>query len=348
VSTAALLAPESPARVGAVDAAAPPWPSSRYSSEGSLALLREGTTLGLAGEAPGAPSGDAVIQFVKTLTLPEQHIFDAEPPQGLPESALAIKCLVIRLKLFAYAKDALSAAAVGPTDRIDAAFVASMDTEVRVASDELQKATAVYMSSGDTQRIKETNHFRNALIRGEAEFRSAIARLRGEAPLQEGGSTVFLDRESAPTQDPTLAPRRELTKAPEKVEKRPEPGKVKLGFEKTPEERRRRLMIWTGIGWTVLGAIAYFAYPAHPREMDASEFAELGATSAILFKEKHQAVIVVPDNWKVDTARAKKLDDFLARNAVETYVVRNAQGATLVLGVPSKPRIVTLAGTPTK
>jgi hypothetical protein len=316
-----------------------PWPQKHYQHEACFNVLRDALTLGLVGEVEGAPVGQVVLDFTRSLTLPEQRAFDPEPPSSLPEQGLTIRCLELRMRLFASSRDAREDAAAGAgTFGIDSAVTAKFDAEVNAASNELQAAINVFIATSDTVRIKEMNQFRNSLLKSHADFKTALAVLRGEV-TEQSGRAVLLD-----VAEQTLDQRRGSGAMPQV---QPEPEKKSSEFkasafkkELDPAKRRTRRLVSVLVVLLLLLGGAIWAIPQGARRLGPEELAQIGALDIVVTSDTQKATVTVPDTWKVTREQVEKTRVLLARFDVTTFVIQTVNHSAVAFVSPRRDPVL--------
>ena len=118
-----------------------------------------------------------------------------------------------------------------------------LSAEADVAGRELQKASTAYMSSGDTQRLKDTNQFRNTLVRAENDFRTAVARLEGEAAPTSGRAMGLEATPRLASGFSTTVVAREATRPPDSDKRQEYTPFAQLNEAQKAETRRRNWLL---------------------------------------------------------------------------------------------------------
>ena len=348
-------APSTPSPISAPpQAAAAPasrrWPIKTYTPEGALQSLGEALSLGLVGENEGGPAGDTVIAFVRTLSVSESRAFGDDPPADLPEPQLTIRCLELRLRLFALVQDAerCLAEAPGPWE-VDDHQMTALTAEVNVLTGELQKLTDAFVAAAQASRIKDINQFRNALMKAQASLRAAVERLKGEAAAS-AGNNVFLDGQVVlppsrpPPRTPATRPPPPKVSAPSAAEAKLESASTHL--EISPKVRaRRRVMAWSVLlGIICIGGL--FMYPHKAFHMGPGQFGGIaGIRDVVIVPDAHQAVVTVDDQWRPLPGSVNQIRDFLVLHDARTFVIRNAKEQPLVMEKEGrKPIVLQVAG----
>lgn len=329
------------------------WPGFIPPAEVCAEMLREAATLPMVAERENGPPTHVVLAFARTMSPIEKRAFDATPPTELPETGLAIRCLVHRLRLFTLIDEAASVPTDGSvTVLLDDGALAGLTTEVNAANAELQKAIDGFVATAQTQRIKEVNAFKNTLTRAQGDLKSAVARLRGEVTARGNMALLDVHENIAGAPRPVVAPARraEPVAAPEK---RPE---IKPAFsggpESTPQQRERRRIIGWAIAMVILSGVwaaLHFLRPP-PRALNAAELAELLDIKDVAISPKnHHAFLVVSAAWKPDQLHRAALDALAARYQLETFTVQNMKGEAVAAKVRGQKELsVYVAAPPAK
>ncbi len=340
---------------GAVSpAAAPPvtWPTTTYDAEASAGMLREACLVGMVGEYPGGPSGELVIQFMRKLSVSEQHAFDAAPPAELPEQSLTIRALALRLRIFALIRDADRV-----TERvaIDQEVLSRLSAEVKSVNADLQKVIDAFVAKAQTKQIREVNHFRNQLGRAHNELlHDVVSRLKGEQTSRS--NIALLDVESvAPT--PASVPAKRDTGSIS-ARREPEPPKktdsvpvVGPALEASPRQRLRRRLIVEAALVGALALVAVVAWPARSRVLTPAELGTLpDVTHVRISPRNHRAFIVVSSAWKPDHNHLAALEALSAAEKLESFTVETEKGNAVASKMPGKGIVAleTLAPPPPK
>ncbi len=319
------------------------WPTVTYQIEAAQNVLAQACSLGLASDEEGAPPGERVLEFVRTLTTVERRAFDADPPPELPDPPLARKCLAMRLRLFALTQEAAEIPLdPGAQLSIDDELLSQLNLETKGINGDLQKELDRFVAAAQTQRIKEVNTFRNALTRGASDLRSALGRLRGEV-VDGRANAVLLDVEEKNESAQQPLARRD---APRDVEKKEEHAVFAPETAAAKEARRKwRIRVWLILFVLSAGAGVYaFLHPWKNRLMTAEEYRDVVDISEVNYDpHRNHATILVNAKWRPDPSHLQPMEQFIKREAFDTYVVLNDKHEAMAIGRKGKPMTVVRA-----
>lgn len=308
------------------------WPQSVPEVDATLASLQTAATLGLVGEQAGAPSGDTVLAFVRSVSPLERRLFDPEPPQELPDAGLGIRCLGLRLRMFALQRDAEQRLTGTERYAVDDVVLGALKAEVAQLDASLQKIVDGFVATGQPQKIKDVSIFRNALNKAFADLKRVSGRLRGDADAERSGSAVLLDvAEEVPGQQ-QVAPVRKDAREPEKkvVEKKPQFAR-QLTLE---QKERRRLIVWCSIGAAAL-VLRLVTLEPSVKQLDGKDLDGLAGVVEIAIPpgavgqdaaKVRSAVVRVTDTWSGDDMMVAKLKATLRARGVAKFTVFGPTG----------------------
>jgi hypothetical protein len=345
------------------------WPPTIYDAEASTVGLRDALMVGLVSETAGAPAGDQILEFVRTLSIVEQRAFDGAPPPELPDQGVAIKALALRLRLFVLKREAdIAWSETGTATLVDDAGLSKLTAEIKAVNAELQKIIDGLLAKAQTKRIKEVNNFRNLLSRAHQDLRDAVSRFKGEESSRSNPALLNV-RELTPGAEealnssrgpkgaksqargsvaPSKAPKSGAlgSKAPGRppsvaAEKAPGTVPGAASFQGPPPRRSSRRLAVMVVLVAVSGAVAIATYRPPSALLGPQELAGLPDVSRVrLSAAQHRAFIVVTSAWKPDTNHLSAIDGFATKHKLESFRIENERGSAIASKSEGKKLVV--------